>query len=137
MTLGREAYEALGTGDILLPETWLPAAGTACLLLRTAGATYAAACTHEGGRATLTQELIPIEETNMQDTDAVEVKLTFELEERTLTLAELKTIGTGHVFTLTSDRQAPVTVTANGRPVAKGRLVDVNGAVGVQITELR
>lgn len=137
LILNKEEFAALEVGDVLLPGDWLPTAGAACLLLRTAKCTLAAACTLEGRSATLTQPLIAIEEMKMQDTDTLEVKLTFELEERTVTLAEIKALEPGQVFTLTSDPQAQVTVVANGRPVAQGRLVDVNGAVGVQLTELR
>lgn len=73
----------------------------------------------------------------MQQTDSLEVRLVFELEERTITLGELSRLEPGYVFTLTADASAPVTITANGQAVAKGRLVDVNGAVGVQITETK
>lgn len=137
LVLSKGEFTALEVGDVLLPEEWLPTSGAACLMLRTAKCTWAAACSLEGRSATLTQQLMPIEEMQMQDTDSLEVKLTFELEERTVTLAEVKALEPGQVFTLTSDPQAQVTVVVNGRPVAQGRLVDVNGAVGVQLTKLR
>lgn len=136
LVLTKDEFTALEVGDVLLPGEWLPSAGAACLLLRTANRTLAAACALDGQSVTLTQPLIAIEDMKMQDTDALEVKLTFELEERTVTLAEVKALEPGQVFTLTADPQAQVTVVVNGRQVAKGRLVDVNGAVGVQLTEL-
>lgn len=137
LVLSKSELMALEVGDVLLPEEWLPTAGAACLLLRTPQCTWAAACGLEERTVTLKQQLISIEEMKMQDTDSLEVKLTFELEERTVTLAEVKALEPGQVITLTSDPQAQVTVVVNGRPVAQGRLVDVNGAVGVQLTKLR
>ena len=71
----------------------------------------------------------------MSTAEELPVKLTFELENRTITVGELKSLAPGYTFTLTADASAPVTVLANGKPVAKARLVDVNGAIGVQLTE--
>ena len=70
----------------------------------------------------------------MQRTDDIEVTLAFELERRTITVGELKSLEPGAVLRLTADPEAPVTIRANGAPIAKGRLVDLNGVIGVQLT---
>ena len=70
--------------------------------------------------------------------DAVEeltVELSFSLEERLVTLGELSRMRAGTVLPLTADPAAPVTIRANGRRVAKGRLVDLNGTLGVELLE--
>ena len=138
VALSKGDYEALGAGDVLLPDLWLPAKGAAQLTLLSGRKSLAAGvCRLEARAATLADPITPFPEKSMQQTDSLEVRLVFELEERTITLGELGRLEPGYVFTLTADASAPVTITANGQAVAKGRLVDVNGAVGVQITETK
>ena len=70
------------------------------------------------------------------DLDALDIELRFELGRETLTLGELRNLAPGRTFELKSSIQAPVTVTANARPVARGELVDIEGRAGVRILEL-
>ena len=67
----------------------------------------------------------------------VEVDITFALPGLRLSLAECSRLVPGHTFTLPAEAaRLPVTVLAGGSPVGVGRLVDVGGAVGVQITQM-
>ncbi|MBQ9405878.1 MAG: type III secretion system cytoplasmic ring protein SctQ [Desulfovibrio sp.] len=74
------------------------------------------------------------------DKDALnklELDITFELPGVQLSLAEWARLTPGYTFRLSADvAQMPVTVCVGGRAVALGRLVDVGGAAGVQITQL-
>ena len=42
----------------------------------------------------------------------------------------------GYTFAFGGDALAPVTLYANGKSVGKGRLVDLNGTLGVQVVSL-
>ncbi len=137
-TLAPEAFGALKPGDIVMPDVWLPAAGALRLILTPsgspAGAMLAADAALNDHDVVMTTLPTPPENT-MLDTDALDVKLTFELESRTMTIGDLKSLEPGYTFRLSGDAGAQVTVLANGRPVARGALVDAGGAVGVQLTE--
>ena len=71
------------------------------------------------------------------DLEKLELNITFELPGLRLPLAECARLAPGYTFTLSADAaNLPVTVRAGGRAVALGRLVDVGGTVGVQLTQL-
>jgi type III secretion system YscQ/HrcQ family protein len=67
----------------------------------------------------------------------IEVQLTFDVGDVTLTLRELEGMKEG--YTLTTDRPVDevVSIRANGQLIGRGRLVKVEGRLGVQIEELR
>lgn len=69
--------------------------------------------------------------------ETMPVRVTFDLGQRSLTLAELREIGPGHVFELGRELRRCVQVRANGRLIGEGELVDVDGRLGVSIQSLR
>ncbi|GHU25957.1 hypothetical protein AGMMS50256_01850 [Betaproteobacteria bacterium] len=73
---------------------------------------------------------------NLVDGAALEVTIHFELEKKLLPFSELESLCPGKTFRLGVEPLSPVTVTLNGQALARGRLVDLNGALGVQITRL-
>jgi type III secretion protein Q len=75
--------------------------------------------------------------TEAADITALQVTLSFELEKRTLTLKELATLAPGYTFPLSVENTAPVTLSVNGKAVGRGRIVDINGVLGVQVTALQ
>lgn len=136
LALDEAAFTDLAVGDVLLPDLWLAGSGTLEATVATAGHYGVwAQCTFSGNVAKITTLTNSPSETAMSTAEELPVKLTFELENRTITVGELKSLAPGYTFTLTADASSPVTVLANGKPVAKARLVDVNGAIGVQLTE--
>jgi type III secretion protein Q len=70
------------------------------------------------------------------DSAALEVTLHFELEKKLLSLSELESLAPGKTFALGVDPLSAVTLTLNGQTLARGRLVDLDGTLGVQITRL-
>ncbi len=64
----------------------------------------------------------------------LEVTVTFELERKLMTLTEILTLAPGAGFPLGADPLAPVALTVGGRAIARGRLVEMGGVLGVQIT---
>lgn len=71
------------------------------------------------------------------DLDAIPVRLTFDLGERTLTLAELQRLQPGETFDLQRPlADGPVMIRANGALLGTGSLVEVDGRVGVTIATL-
>lgn len=70
------------------------------------------------------------------DTGALELVVSFELERRLMSVQDISALSPGYTFAMGSDPLSPVTVRVNGKAVGAGRLVDVQGVLGVQITEL-
>lgn len=71
------------------------------------------------------------------DLDAIPVRLTFDLGERSLTLAELRRLQPGETFDLQRPLTGgPVMIRANGALLGTGSLVEVDGRVGVTIATL-
>jgi len=67
------------------------------------------------------------------DIGELPVRLAFELGRLEIKLAELETLGPGHVFQLGGDEAQPVDIVANGRRIGRGRIVTVGGEIGVQV----
>jgi type III secretion protein Q len=63
----------------------------------------------------------------------LQVRLTFDLGERMMTLASLQEIGPGHIFDLGRDLRRAVIIRANGRAVGEGELVEIDGRIGVSV----
>jgi type III secretion protein Q len=68
--------------------------------------------------------------------DQLPVQLTFEVGRSEITLGELRALGAGSVLELGRSVAEPIRISAQGRPVGQGELVDVEGAVGVRVTRL-
>ncbi len=64
----------------------------------------------------------------------MDIRLSFELDSRVITAGDLSTLNPGYAFSFGTEESC-VTVRANGKAVAKGRLVDMGGVLGVQLTE--
>jgi type III secretion protein Q len=131
-------------GDVILPET----AGQGRVYL-TAGDTIRWPARHEPGRLAvdglrshvnaeqewwMPDDALPgAEATGLDD---LPVRLSFELGQFDLTLAELETLGPGHVFELNRGEADGVDIMANGKRIGAGRAITINGTLGVQIVRL-
>jgi type III secretion protein Q len=94
----------------------------------------------QGWTPIMTETSTPAEETlagEPLDVDAIPVRLTFDLGERALSLAELRQLQPGVIFDLQRPLgHGPVMIRANGALIGTGELVDVDGRVGVCIGTL-
>ncbi len=70
------------------------------------------------------------------DLEALEVAVTFEVDRRLMSIAEIGAMTPGYTFTLPTDAGEPVTIRAGGKSLGKGRLVDLGGVLGVQVVSL-
>lgn len=70
------------------------------------------------------------------DTGALELVVSFELERRLMSVQDISALSPGYTFAMGSDALSPVTMRVNGKAVGTGRLVDVQGVLGIQITAL-
>jgi type III secretion protein Q len=69
--------------------------------------------------------------------DALEVTTTFELERRTVTLAQLKAMQPGFVIELEQPlNQSVIRILANGLPIGIGHLIAVGNKLGIRVSEL-
>lgn len=69
--------------------------------------------------------------------DALEMRVTFELGERSIALRELKTMKAGYVIELDEPlNQSAVLIRANGAVVGQGHLIAVGNRLGVRVSRL-
>ncbi len=128
-------YRNLAAGDVLVPDEWFAGDEVRVEVSSPGKRLLSASAKIDNGRVCLAEEFHPLEETVMDAVEELTVELSFSLEERLVTLGELSRMRAGTVLPLTVDPEAPVTIRANGRRVAKGRLVDLNGTLGVELLE--
>lgn len=139
-------------GDIVSVEHWT-AAGAGLVVQAELGgpAGRQLIARAEGSRITVTQwrdlsmkrdELAPATEGDdatglpLDRLDALEVALRFEVGHLSLSLGELRNIGSGHVFDLTQPlNRSPVRILAHGNVLGKGFLVAVGERLGVRVSE--
>ena len=137
LMLKPEEVVALSPEDVLLPEVWT-APETLTLRVGHGSGSLAAEGILEKGQVTISSPLsLEAEPPVMDNPDLkdIDIRLSFELERRTITVGELELLAPGYTFVLNCDATSPVTIRANGKAIALGRLVDVDGTLGVQITE--
>ena len=65
--------------------------------------------------------------------EQIPVRLYFDLGERMVTLAELKTVAPGYIFELGRELRRAVTIRVNGKKIGEGELVEIDGNIGVSI----
>lgn len=83
------------------------------------------------------EEALHVEEIRMPDTSSeYPIALEVELARVPVTLGDLAALEPGSVLPLPIDRRGLVTLKLGDRPIARGQLVDVDGAVGVRIASL-
>lgn len=120
-----EELERLEAGDVLLPRD-VEGPGAALVL-------------PGGFRATgpLGPDGLHVEELSMPvRTPQIPITLEVELCRVEVTLAELARLEPGAVLPLALDRRGLVTLRAGDRAIARGELVEVDGAVGIRIEAL-
>ena len=150
----------LAVGDVLLPDDYPAAQGGLSLNLAPMNDTFQLRCEllgttvrvaslaaspqeefmTENAEEVLLQENAknaPVVQGTPPDVNQLEVTLTFELERRLMTVREIGELAPGYTFALGCDGTAPVTLRVNGKALGTGRLVDMNGVLGVQITAWR
>lgn len=135
--LSHEEMKSIGKEDVLLPEVWTLSDNRAGLrIYHGNNAVLSGDCSLREGAAVLETPLAEEVDASMDSTaNDIEIRLSFELDRRLITVGELASVTPGFTFPLTSSAESLVTVRANGKAVARGRLVDMNGTLGVQITE--
>lgn len=77
----------------------------------------------------------PPEDAKLTHLDALEVRVTFELDEQSMPLAELKALKSGYVIELDQPlNQSTVHIRANGALVGQGHLIAVGNKLGVRVS---
>lgn len=155
VTLRRAELAALAAGDVVIPDRCRLARDPngrygGELELHVIGARRGLSCRLEGHRLTIERDANP-GESAMTDTKRIDVtalgasddlaadapiELCLEVARFTLPLRELSALRPGEVLNTGSAIGASVTLTAAGRPIARGELVDVDGEVGMRVLEL-
>ncbi|MBS1074690.1 FliM/FliN family flagellar motor switch protein [Gluconobacter sp. Dm-73] len=68
--------------------------------------------------------------------EQLQISLTFELARMPVSLAELRTIGEGHVIDIGALTERSVSIMANGRRIGEGELVDLGSSVAIRVTRI-
>ena len=68
--------------------------------------------------------------------DDLNILLTFETGQQSLTFREFQTVKPGFIFQGNNPIDVPVDIKANGRTIGRGQLIEVGGRIGVQVMEL-
>jgi type III secretion protein Q len=126
-------------GTLVLAESWLAAAQQdEAGIWRLTEAPRPARGAGEAERTMLMHKPIDdeIASAAITDPDQLPVQLTFEIGRLEITLAELRRLGPGAVLELGRSTSELVRISAQGQPVGQGRLVDIEGAAGVQVVRL-
>jgi type III secretion protein Q len=150
MNLAPAELAGLEVSDILLPPDYPAADGRLALSFSAGGGEFNLAI--RSGRAEVlagtTSEVKTVSEINPPPDmapaepapesrpDPPEVVIAFELGKKLLPWSELAALAPGRSFPLDVDPLGQVTLTLHGRALAVGRLVDLGGALGVEITRL-
>ncbi len=71
-----------------------------------------------------------------EETDTLNVLLTFEVDRRTISLGDLRTLNAGSTFPVCKLDDAKITVRANGSAIGTGRLVQFDDQLAIQILEI-
>lgn len=83
-----------------------------------------------------TLETTPDNGDNPVSLEDMPVHLTFDVGQKTLTLAQLRQLAEGQALALDRDIQSAVSIRANGAAIGQGQLVDIDGRLGVLIHQL-
>ncbi len=136
--LQRKEVSLLSREDILLPEVWTMPEKLTLRIQRSNAAPLMAVCTISGGTAAISSPLSEEPEPSMDtpETKDLDVRLSFELDRRIITVGELEALSQGYTFSMNSLGDSSVTIRANGKAIAMGRMVDMGGTLGVQISEI-
>ena len=151
-TLGVEELQQLGPGDMLPMERsfvsaervlWLQAPGAGGLHVRFPEAAYAeAACAAPAPFLTVVQSwshVMPATDPSpvaAASFDAIPVRLSFDLGEIHLTLAELRALQPGQTIRLGHPVASAVRIRANGALIGEGELIEIDGLLGVSVSQL-
>jgi type III secretion protein Q len=81
------------------------------------------------------QEVAPQEGADEAVLDQVSVTLVFELGRVSLPLGQVRTLGPQTVLTLDGGNPAAIGIVCGGRSVGSGEVVDVDGVLGIRITQ--
>lgn len=157
--LTQREFASLQHGDIIAIEQWKSAgAGLVCRATTPGGRGLALAARVVGSRITI-DDIQTSEAPSMNPStppeppsdggadsgkgphasvlDALEVDASFELERRTLTLAQLKAMQPGFVIELDQPlNQSVIRILANGMEVGTGHLIAVGNKLGVRVSTL-
>lgn len=68
--------------------------------------------------------------------DGIQMRVSFDLGQRSMTLGELRQLSPGYVFELGRPVRSAVNIRANGKLIGEGELVDVDGQMAVSILKL-
>ena len=74
---------------------------------------------------------------NTIDPSSIDFKVRFELDNKLMMLDELNALKAGSVIAIGANAQSPVQVVVNDKCIASGKIVDLGGTLGIQITSLK
>ena len=143
MNLNSAELQSLEIGDVLIPEDFYLAENKLkahlglnelCFELKNSQATL---------DSYSQKNFISQKDNNMSDSNntidpsSIDFKVKFELDNKLMKLNELNALKVGTVIAVGADMQSPIQVVVNDKCIASGKIVDLGGTLGIQITSLK
>lgn len=152
-TLALPVLRSLRPGDVVVLQTWLGPAdnagpGPALNTMLVVSETFSAQAVVHGTTAELVEPVSPVQrewlmsgadtdpEEFETDLDDVPVRLAFDLGHLDMPLGEMRQLGAGMVLELGRMAADYVDISANGRRIGRGELVELDGQMGVRIIRI-
>lgn len=150
-TLGMDELQQLGLGDVVPMAhsfvsaervLWLQAPGAGGLHVQLPAAASADAAAAAPPSLTVVQSwnhAMPALDPPLDEAasfDAIPVRLSFDLGEISLTLAELRALQPGQAIQLGHPLASAVRIRVNGALIGEGELVEIDGLLGVSVRQL-
>lgn len=139
--LSHSSLRSLAKGDVILfDECWLMEEDNIFLQIgKNAGVRAAierSAIMIKDDLGGMMQGSDAYEENDETPIDSIPVRLTFDLGEREISIAELRAMTAGYVFEMGRDLRRAVTIRVNGSAIGEGELVDIEGQTGVSVLRI-
>lgn len=74
---------------------------------------------------------------NTIDPNSIDFTVKFELDNKLMKLNELKALKEGSIIAIGADMTSPIKILVNDKHIASGKIVDLGGTLGIQITSLK
>jgi type III secretion protein Q len=151
VNLSFDDLASLAPEDVLIPDGWWGEPGESELCLRIGPSLGIRARLNKEGHVCAESKVTRMEqetvdgafgdessglEMDAPDLGQVPVRITFDLGERQISLAELAGVAAGHVFDLGLAPERAVNLRINGMRIGEGELVEIDGRIGVLVTRI-
>ena len=143
MSLNAAEIQSLENGDVLIPEDFYLKENKLKAFLGFNELCFELKNSHAILNSCSQKNSISHKDDNMSDSNnaidpsGIDFKVKFELDNKLMRLDELSALKIGTIIAIGADAQSPVQVIVNDKCIASGKIVDLGGTLGIQITSIK